>query len=91
MNRLVGLFAGAAAAIVTSAATVAADIDWSKVDQAILAPRSTAEATSSRRASPSTPRALPFRISLLDSAALGLAGQPVAGGGPAATCHTECR
>ena len=34
MNRLVRLFAGVAA-ILTSAAVVAADIDWSKVDQAI--------------------------------------------------------
>jgi hypothetical protein len=34
MNRLVRLFAGVAA-IVTSASVVAADIDWSKVDQAI--------------------------------------------------------
>jgi hypothetical protein len=34
MNRFVGLFAGLAA-VVTSASTMAADIDWSKVDQAI--------------------------------------------------------
>jgi hypothetical protein len=34
MNRFVRLFAGVAA-IVTSASTVAVDIDWSKVDQAI--------------------------------------------------------